>query len=54
MIVAVDAMGVMQVAVHQVIDVIPVWHRLVAAVHAVNVLFIVSEAFVAWCAFLRI
>ena len=53
-IVAVDAMGVVQVAVHQVIDVIPVGHRLVAAVRAVNVLLVMREAVVAWRAFLGI
>jgi hypothetical protein len=53
-IVAVDAVGVVQMAVHQVIDVIPVWHRLVAAIRSVNVLFIVRKALVAWRTFLGI
>jgi hypothetical protein len=53
-IVAVDAVGVVEVAVHQVIDVIPVRHRLVAAIRAVNVLLVVREAIMAWRTFLGI
>jgi len=47
-------MGVMQVPIHQVIEVIPVRYRLMAAIRAVNVRFIVSGTFVAWRAFLGI
>jgi hypothetical protein len=53
-IVAVVAMGMVQVTIHQVIDVIPVWHCLVAAVRTVNVRLVMFRTFVAWCAFLRI
>jgi len=53
-IVAVGAMGMVQMAVHQVIDVIPVRYCLMAAVGTVNVRLIMSRTFVAWCAFLRI
>ena len=37
-IVAVAIMRMMQMAVHEVIDVIPVWHSLMSAVRTVNVL----------------
>jgi hypothetical protein len=49
-VVAVSAVGVVQVAVHQVIDVIPMGHRLMTAVHSVNVRFIVRGTIVALCA----
>ena len=54
MIVAVGAMGMVEVAIHQVIDVIPVGYCLVSAVHAVNMRLIMSGTGVGWCAFLRI
>ena len=54
MIVAVAAMGMVQVAIHQVIDVIPVGYCLMAAVRAVNVRLIMPGTVVARCAFLRI
>lgn len=47
-------MGVVQVAIHQIIDVIPVRYCLVAAVHAVNVGLVMSGTVVAWCALVRI
>jgi hypothetical protein len=53
-IVAVGAMGMVQVAIHQVIDVIPMGYCLVSAVHAVNMRLIMSGTAVGWCAFLRI
>lgn len=54
MIVAVCAMGVMEVAIYQVIDVIPVWHGLVAAVRAVSMRLVMTGAAVARCALVRI
>jgi hypothetical protein len=54
MVVAMCAMGVMEVAIHQVIDVIPVWYCLVAAVRAVSMRLVMTGAVVAWCALLRI
>ena len=54
MIVAVGAMGMMQVPIHQVVDVIPVGYSLMTAVHAVSVGLIMTGTFVAWRAFLRI
>lgn len=53
-IVAVRAMGMMQVSIHQVIEVIPVRYRLMAAVHAVNVRLIMTGTLVALRAFLRV
>ena len=53
-IVALGAMGMVEVAIHQVIDVIPVGYCLVSAVHAVNMRLIMSGTAVGWCAFLRI
>ncbi len=53
-IVAVCAMAMMQVAIHQVIDVVPVWYGLVAAFRAVSVALIVSGTFVGWRAFVGI
>jgi hypothetical protein len=47
-------MGVMQVVVNQVIDVVPVWYRLVAAVRTVNMLLIMPGALVIGRAFLRV
>lgn len=47
-------MGMVQMTIHQVIDVIPVGYCLVAAVHAVNVRLIMSGTVVAWSAFVRI
>lgn len=44
----------MQVSIHQVIEVIPVRYRLMAAVHAVNVRLVMAGAFVARRAFLGI
>jgi hypothetical protein len=46
-IVAVGAMGMMQVSIHQVIDMVPVGYRLMAAVCAVNVRLIMTGTFVA-------
>ena len=43
-----------QVAIYQEINVIPVRYRLVAAVRAVDVRFIVAGTIVSWCAFLGI
>ena len=40
-------MGMVQVAIHQVIDVIPVGYCLMAAVRAVNVRLIMTGTFVA-------
>ena len=54
MIVAVAAMGMVEVAIDQVIDVIPVWYCLVTAVLPVSVRLIMSGTVVAWCAFLRV
>lgn len=53
-IVAVCAMAMMQVAIHKVIDVVPVRHRLVSAFWTVNVALIVSGAVVGWRAFVGI
>jgi hypothetical protein len=53
-IVAVGAMGMMQVSIHQVIEVIPVRHRLMPTVHAVNVRFVMTGTLVARRAFLGI
>ena len=47
-------MGMMQVPIHQVVDVIPVGYSLMTAVHAVSVGLIMTGTFVAWRAFLRI
>ena len=44
----------MQVPLHQVIDMVPVGYRLMAAVHAVNVRLIMTGTFVTLRAFLRI
>ena len=54
MIVAVGVVRVVQVAIHQVIDVTPVWHGLVATVRAMNVRLIVPRAAVSWRTFLGI
>lgn len=48
MIVAMFAVRMMQVSVHQVIDVIAMWHRLVAAVRSVSVSGFMRAAVVAW------
>jgi hypothetical protein len=53
-IVAVVTVGMVKVAIHQVVDMISVGYRLVAAVHAMSVRPIMSGAVVAWCAFIRI
>jgi len=53
-IVAVIAMGMVQVAVYQVIDVIAVRHSFVAAALAVSMRLFVSGAVVRWCALVRI
>ena len=54
MIVTVITVGVVQVALYQVIDVIPMGHRLVAAVGPVLVRFIMSVALVVRCASFRV
>jgi hypothetical protein len=46
MIVAVAAMVVVQVAIHQVVHVVPVRHRLMTALGPVNVFLTVSGALV--------
>ena len=46
MVVAVIAMRMVQVPIHQVIDVIAVRHRGVSAIRAVNVFFVVALAIV--------
>jgi len=53
-IVAVVAVTVVQVAFHQVIDVISMGHCLVAAVCPMNMRFVMPVAFVIWCAFVRV
>jgi len=53
-IVAMGAMGMMQVSFHQVVDMVPVGYRLMAAVHAVNVRLIMTGTFVTLRAFLGI
>jgi hypothetical protein len=53
-IVTVGAMGMVQVAINQIVDVIPVGYCLMAAIYAVNVRPIMTGTFVAWRAFLRI
>jgi hypothetical protein len=47
-------MGMVQVAVHQVIDVTPMRHRLVATIRAVNVRLLMPGAVVTWCTVLWI
>lgn len=54
MIVAVSAMRMVQVTIHQIVDVIPVGHCLVAAVRIVSVRFIVPGTAMARSTFLRI
>jgi hypothetical protein len=47
-------MEVVQMAIHQVVNVIPVGYCLVAAGRPVDVRLLMSGAVVAWCASLRI
>ena len=47
-------MGMVQVAVYQVVDVIAVRYGLVAAARAVNMRFFVSGAVMRWCTPVRI
>lgn len=54
MIVAMRAVGVVEMAVHQVIRVIPVRYRLVAAFGAVSMRLLMSRAGVIWRASVRI
>lgn len=49
-IVAVAVVGVVEVAIHEVVDVIAVGYGFVAAVQAVAVALFVSAAGVVWCA----
>jgi hypothetical protein len=53
-IVTVKPMGMMQVAVDQVIEMVPVGNCLVATIRTVNMRFIMSRAGVAWRTSLRI
>jgi hypothetical protein len=53
-IVAVVAVGVMQVPVDQVVDVVAMRHRLVTAVRAVDVVGVVALTLVVGCALRRI
>lgn len=48
------AMGMVQVAIDQVISVIPVGYEFVAAVRAMNVSAVMPGTGVAWCTLLRI
>ena len=54
MIYAVVAKGMMQVSIHQVVHMVPVGYRLMAAVDAVDVRLIMTGAPLALRAFLRI
>ena len=54
MVVAMPAMGMMQMPGHQVIHMVAVRHRFVAAVRAVRVTGLMSIAFMAHCAIVRI
>ena len=54
MIVAVSAVRMVQMAIHQVIDMIAMRHGFVAAVGTVSVLLLMGRAIVVRCAFLRI
>jgi hypothetical protein len=47
-------MGMVQVPIHQVVNMIPVGYCLMTAVHAVSVRLIMTGTFVPWRAFLRI
>lgn len=49
-----SAMGMVQMAIDQVIGVIPVGYGFVAAIHAMNVLAVVPGAVVAWGTLLRV
>lgn len=49
-----SAMGMVQMAVDQVIGVIPVGYGFVAAIHAMNVRAFVPGALVAWGTLLRV
>jgi hypothetical protein len=53
-IIAVVAVGVMQVPVDQVVDVVAMRHRLVTAVRAVDVVGVVALTLVVGCALRRI
>jgi hypothetical protein len=54
MVIAVVAMGVVKVALYQIVDVIPMRHRFMAAVHSMSVTFFMAGAYVARCTFLWI
>ena len=54
MVVAVAIVGVMQMPIHQVTNVITMRNRFVATARTVNVIFIVSTTLVVRCATIRI
>jgi hypothetical protein len=54
MIVAMGAVEMVQMTFHEVVNVVPMGHGLMATGRPVNMRLLMSGAVVAWCAFLRI
>ena len=54
MIITMGAMDMVQMAVHKVINVVAMGHRLMATGRPVNMRLLMSGAVVSWCAIVRI